>query len=328
MTVSATKIEKQIASLQSKITELSRPHLTNTPKRQGEQRHRDLMAERYRLQMQALQYLEEETAYRDLSPFEQALLTSAFYEDMRGLLACKQYDELHCINANIRFPTGDDAMNRRLRKAGITDTAGLLTALRDYEVLMEKASVPENPTVAQIRDLTYQAQLQQGGDIHFTPPELVSKMIEAAGIDPDSAVLEPEAAIGNIADEVRKITPNVDCVEMNYDFRKLLSLKGHRVIGRDFLELVQQARYDAVLMNPPFSDDYRHIQHAYGFLKPGCVLVSVCADWVLHPPKARKHQEFQAWLKQQDYHISENNIRFEMTGIPTVLLTIFKPSEE
>lgn len=327
MNTTATKIEKQVVSLQSKIDGLSGPRLTNTPKRQREQRQRDTMIERYRLQIHTLQYLAEETACRDLTPMEQGLLVGAFHEDLRGMLARKKYDELHNLSRKITFPVRDTAQAKRLRKAGITDDASLWAALCEYEALVEKATVPENPRVARIRDLTYQAQFQQGGDIQFTPSELAARMVETAGLEPGSHVLEPEAGTGAIADEAKKVTPNVDCIERVYDFRELLELKGHRVIGHDFLLLDPRPQYDAILMNPPFSDEYRHLQHAYGFLKPGGVLVSVCSNRVLHPVMGRKHQEFQEWLRERDYRIEETGARFEMTGISTILLTLRKPTE-
>lgn len=327
MNTTATKIEKQVASLQSKIDGLSGPHLTNTPKRQREQRQRDTIIERYRLQIQTLQYLAEEVACRNLTPMEQGLLVGAFHEDLRGMLARKKYDELHNLSREIHFPVQDAVRAKRLRKVGIADDASLRAALCEYEALVEKATVPENPRVARIRDLTYQAQFQQGGDIQFTPSELAARMVKTAGLEPGSYVLEPEAGTGAIADEAKKVTPNVDCIECVYNFRELLELKGHRVISHDFLLLDPRPRYDAVLMNPPFSDEYRHIQHAYGFLKLGGVLVSVCSNRVLHPVMGRKHQEFQEWLQNQDYRIEETGSRFEMTGAPTVLLTLRKPVE-
>lgn len=325
MSPTATKIEKQVASLQSKIDGLSGPHLTNTPKRQREQQQRDTMIERYRLQIHTLQYLAEEATCRDLTAMEQGLLMGAFHEDLRGILARKKYCELHNFIHDIHFPISDETQAKRLRKVGITNDAGLRAALSEYEALVEKATVPENPRVARIRDLTYQARLRQSGDIQFTPPGLVASMIEAAGLNAKSSVLEPEAGTGAIADEVRKITPNVDCIERVYDFRELLELKGHRVIGHDFLLLDPRPQYDAVLMNPPFSDEYRHLQHAYGFLKPGGVLVSVCSNRVLHPVMGHKHQEFQEWLGDQVYRIEEPGARFEMTGTHSVLLIINKP---
>lgn len=325
MSTTAMQIEKQVTSLQSKIDGLSGPHLTNTPKRQREQQQRDTMIERYRLQIHTLQYLAEEATCRDLTAMEQGLLMGAFHEDLRGMLARKKYCELHNFIHDIHFPISDETQAKRLRKVGITDDAGLWAALSEYEALVEKATVPENPRVVRIRNLTYQAKFQQGGDIQFTPSELAARMVETARLTSESHVLEPEAGIGNIADEAGKVTSNVDCIEYVYDFRELLELKGHRVIGHDFLLLDPRPQYDAVLMNPPFSDEYRHLQHAYGFLRPGGVLVSVCSNRVLHPVMGRKHQDFQEWLGDQVYRIEEPGARFEMTGTPSVLLIINRP---
>ncbi len=323
MTNMMEKIEAQAASFQKKIDALSGNYLTNTWKRQQEQRGRDQQISRYRLQMQVLQYLGEAAGCGELTPLERAILVGAFHEDMRSMLESKKQSAEHNYPYKLDFPTWDEARAKRLRKAGISDTAQLTAALTEYEQLVEKAVIPPNPHAARIRDLTFKARLAQGGDIQFTPVPLAEKMLTAANLNEDSRVLEPEAGIGYIADEVKKVTPHVDCIEIGYDFRELLELKGHHLIGCNFLEQEQQPVYDAVLMNPPFSAEYDHIRHAYGFLKPGGVLVAVCSNRVAHPASMRKDTAFQEWLAATDYQLEETDAKFEMTGASSALLIIW-----
>lgn len=318
------KIEAQTASLQKKIDALSGNYLTNTWKRQQEQRGRDLQISRYRLQLQVLQYLGEAAACDELTHLERAILVGAFHEDMRSMLESKKHSSEHNYPYKLDFPTRDEARAKRLRKAGISDTMQLKAALSEYEKLVEKAVIPPSPHAARIRDLTFKARLGQGGDIQFTPAPLVEKMLAFAKLNEDSHVLEPEAGIGYIADEVKKITSHVDCIETGYDFRELLELKGHHLIGCNFLEQEQQPVYDAVLMNPPFSEEYDHIQHAYGFLKPGGVLVAVCSNRVMYPSTTRKDATFQEWLSTTNYHLEKTDAKFEMTGVFSALLVIWK----
>lgn len=324
MTSVMDKIEAQTASYQKKIDALSGSYLTNTWKRQQEQRGRDLQISRYRLQMQVLQYLGETAGCGELTPLEKAILVGAFHEDMRSMLESKKRSAEHNYPFRLDFPTGDETRAKRLRKAGISDTEQLKAALAEYERLVEKAVIPPNPHAARIRDLTFNARLRQGGDIQFTPAPLVEKMLAFAKLKEDSRVLEPEAGIGYIADEAKKVTPHVDCIEIGYDFRELLELKGHNLIGCNFLEQEQKPVYDAVLMNPPFSAEYDHIRHAYGFLKPGGVLVAVCSNRVAHPSAMRKDTAFQEWLSGTDYHLEKTDAKFEMTGAFSELLIIWK----
>ena len=317
------KIEVQTASLQKKIQALSGNYLTNTWKRQQEQKYRDKQIENYRLQKQVLEYLGEEANCRELSEFEKALLTGCFYEDMRSLWARRKYEQEHSTSYPLQFPTQDGTMAKRLRKAGIQNTEEMFAALAQFDELVYCATIPENPKVARIRDITYQARLQQGGDIQFTPQPLVKQLIQLGEIQEDSRVLEPEAGIGYIADELRQITPHVDCIEIRSSFRELLELKGHNLVGHDLLECEPQPAYDAVLMNPPFSEDSRHIRHAFDFLKPGGRLVTVCLDRIQHSDQ-KKYQEFREWLLLHRFCFEETDEKFEMTGAHVKLLQIKK----
>lgn len=317
------RIELKTASLQKKIEALSGNYLTNTWKRQQEQKRRDRQIENYRLQKQVLEYLVEELSTRELTLLEKTLITAAFYEDMRSLLARRQYDKEHPSAYPVSFPTRDEAKAKRLRKAGIQNTKELYTALTQFAELISCATVPENPKVVQIRDMTYQARLHQGGDIQFTPKSLVKLLIQLGEIQENSRVLEPEAGIGYIADEIKQITPHVDCIEISGSFRELLELKGHHLVGCDLLECKPEPVYDAVLMNPPFSNDSRHIRHAFGFLKQGGRLVTVCLDRLQHSEQ-KKYQEFQDWLRLHSFFFHETDEKFEMTGARVRLLVIQK----
>jgi len=73
------KITKQADSLQKKIDSLSGNYLTNTWKRQQEQKWRDTQIERFKLQKQVYDYLAEEAGCRDLTAFETALITGTFF---------------------------------------------------------------------------------------------------------------------------------------------------------------------------------------------------------------------------------------------------------
>jgi 16S rRNA G1207 methylase RsmC len=105
--------------------------------------------------------------------------------------------------------------------------------------------------------------------------------------------------------------------------------RDHFVVANgDFLQIKPQEsiRYDAVLMNPPFSrsQDIAHVRHADRFLAPGGTLVAVMgAGWTFR--RDRHATEFREWL---DLHGGEveplppGTFKESGTGINTVLLTI------
>ena len=133
-----------------------------------------------------------------------------------------------------------------------------------------------------------------------TPPAVVDKMIEAAGVAgcPSLRILEPSCGKGNIAHPLTRLGHMVYCVEVVPALAEYCRKDGLHVQCADFLGLTLHdfsfaegvGGFDHVLMNPPFEcrQDENHIRHAFGFLRPGGQLVAVCssttalrlADWV------------------------------------------------
>ena len=323
MTNITQKIEKQITSLQSKIEALSGDYLTNTRKRQQEQRERDKRKDDYRMHIQALEYLKRQAEAGKLTPLMQNLTVSAFYEDMRCFSASKEYCENHPYIA-FKYPRPDDVRVKRLQKAGIYTTEELTEAVDQYDRLVKLAVTPPDKDAIRLRDLLFKARLCQEGDIQFTPEALAKEVVALSGIDSDSRVLEPEAGIGSIADAAKEITEHVDCIERMCDFCEILKLKKHHVISNDLLETESEPVYDAVLMNPPFSEECEHIQKAFEFVRPGGSLVAVCSP-AIEWKGTRKYTQFRDWLAEYSHSFSKpSDGKFEMTGMSTVILVIDK----
>lgn len=114
-----------------------------------------------------------------------------------------------------------------------------------------------------------------------SPPSVVARLMELAGVQHGMRVLEPSAGKGAIAYACADAGATVDCYElMEANF---VALAGDARLGAvrhmDFLAQAPEASYDRVVMNPPFAKqaDIRHVLHALRFLKPGGLLVSVMA---------------------------------------------------
>lgn len=316
------KIERQITALEGKIDALSGNYLTNTWKRQREQQERDRKKEMYHSQIQVLQFLKQKSETDTLTLLEQNLTVAAFYEDMRCFSASKKYckDNPYC---KFQYPKPDDVRTKRLQKAGITDTDELAAAVECFDTLLQSAVIPPDPNAIRLRDMLYRAKMYQKEDIQFTPPELAKELVALAGVRKDSRVLEPEAGIGNIADAAKEVTDHVDCIERMTDFCEILKLKKHNVIGNDLLTAETAPIYDAVVMNPPFSEECEHIKRAFDFLRPGGSLVAVCSSSIQWK-STRKYEQFRDWLSEHTHSIDECGAKFEMTGVHTVVLVVDK----
>lgn len=316
------KIERQITALEGKIDALSGNYLTNTWKRQREQQEQDRKKEMYHSQIQVLQFLKQKSETDTLTLLEQNLTVAAFYEDMRCFSASKKYckDNPYC---KFQYPKPDDVRTKRLQKAGITDTDELAAAVECFDTLLQSAVIPPDPNAIRLRDMLYRAKMYQKGDIQFTPPELAKELVALAGVRKDSRVLEPEAGIGNIADAAKEVTDHVDCIERMTDFCEILKLKKHNVIGNDLLTAETAPIYDAVVMNPPFSEECEHIKRAFDFLRPGGSLVAVCSSSIQWK-STRKYEQFRDWLSEHTHSIDECGAKFEMTGVHTVVLVVDK----
>lgn len=316
------KNERQITALEGKIDALSGNYLTNTWKRQREQQERDRKKEMYHSQIQVLQFLKQKSETDTLTLLEQNLTVAAFYEDMRCFSASKKYckDNPYC---KFQYPKPDDVRTKRLQKAGITDTDELAAAVECFDTLLQSAVIPPDPNAIRLRDMLYRAKMYQKGDIQFTPPELAKELVALAGVRKDSRVLEPEAGIGNIADAAKEVTDHVDCIERMTDFCEILKLKKHNVIGNDLLTAETAPIYDAVVMNPPFSEECEHIKRAFDFLRPGGSLVAVCSSSIQWK-STRKYEQFRDWLSEHTHSIDECGAKFEMTGVHTVVLVVDK----
>ncbi|MDH1844639.1 hypothetical protein N5D99_06975 [Aeromonas caviae] len=189
----------------------------------------------------------------------------------------------------------------RLNKMGIFSRANLRAALVELQAI--EAGLGKRAEVSPLRTKEQALKLKLLGnrnafiDFFPTTEDDAADLAGRLGIEPGMTVLEPSAGHGMLADAARDAGAKVDAVEIAGDLRDILTEKGHTLIGNDFMALTQTASYDAVIMNPPFSNgmDMDHVRHAYDFLKPGGRLAAIVSAGA-GQQSTRKGQEFAAWL--------------------------------
>jgi predicted RNA methylase len=161
-----------------------------------------------------------------------------------------------------------------------------------------------------------------------SPPAVVIRLMELAGIERGMTVLEPSAGRGAIAFACHARGAVVDCVElMKANVDTLISDKRCRAVSYcDFLSMQPSQVYDRVVMNPPFvkQADIKHVVHALQFMKPGSLLVAVMAAGVTFRLDART-RNFLGMVEDHGGHIEplpENSFKASGTGVNTVIAVI------
>ncbi len=174
----------------------------------------------------------------------------------------------------------------RLIRMGIKGDITLRQALREYEqanngkMNTRKEKTRLETLTAKIEDIV-RGSKHAFNEFFPTPEAEVKQMIELADIQPGMRVLEPNAGMGHIADQIASLNGvDLDVGELAHTMSELLEEKGHNVVSGDFLEYHPGEIYDRIVMNPPFSKDadIHHINHALSMLKEGGKLVAITSS--------------------------------------------------
>jgi predicted RNA methylase len=150
----------------------------------------------------------------------------------------------------------------------------------------------------------YNSLTEKKNDLNFfeTPPNIAADLVMAAKIGGNHKVLEPSCGKGRIVKELLIRTPDVDVVEIDQDNFDYTITKynccGH--VG-DFLNESPEEVYDRIVMNPPFSKgrEVLHILHAWKFLKPGGILVSIVSESPFFREDSSS-REFRNWILENN----------------------------
>lgn len=165
-------------------------------------------------------------------------------------------------------------------------------------------------------------------DFYPTPYETIINMIAPYDLH-GKTVLEPSSGKGNIIDVLKEQGANVICCELNEDLATISANKA-RLIANDFLSVTSDkiSHIDYIVMNPPFSADEHHINHAWEIAPAGCQIVALCNWETLKNSYTKSRRQLTSTI--QNYGFAENlgNIFSEAertTGVEIGLIRLTKP---
>lgn len=224
----------------------------------------------------------------------------------------------------VSVTTKPDPRHAWLRKeiVPVTDIKGVLTqaeyAAADHaaQVALEAAPVYEEkqrPWEA-LQQAADSVQAVSAPELFPTPPAVIERMLDEVNIAalPSAPwrdgryrvdVLEPSAGTGALVRAILQRWTNlavrVECVEINYALACALGQAGFIVVpdgaNSDFLDYKPGEHYGLILMNPPFSREVDHVQHAYLCLAVGGRLVAVMSEG---PFFRERDAAFRVWLER------------------------------
>lgn len=132
-----------------------------------------------------------------------------------------------------------------------------------------------------------------------TPKRIATQML--AKIANDAVhFLEPSAGRGDLAEVIageaydgydrhgtygrrRNGRIQVDCIEQSQELVAILTSKEFPVVGYDWLDYSGICYYDAIVMNPPFSNGDKHLLKAWDFLHDGEIVCLLNEETIKNP---------------------------------------------
>ena len=167
----------------------------------------------------------------------------------------------------------------------------------------------------------------------YTPPELVSRVIELAHIERHMRVLEPSAGTGALAIAAREEGGLVDVIEIDRNVVEahLFMKRFGFVTCTDFLKFDPVPVYDRVIMNPPFAKraDIRHVTHARKFMRTHSRLVAIMSAGIMFRDDAftRGFRESVIASGGEIEALPEGSFKASGTAVNTCIITIERGAE-
>ena len=170
-------------------------------------------------------------------------------------------------------------------------------------------------------------------DFYPTPVEVIEQMMMGEDII-GKTILEPSAGSGNIVDWLKKNGAG-EVIACENDPTLLKILRGKcDILAEDFLTVTseQVSHIDYIVMNPPFSQDARHILHAFDIAPAGCTIIALCNSSSVNPGyrDTKEEQRLQETIDlygQSDYLGECFSSAERRTNVHVAMVKLYKPGE-
>lgn len=168
-----------------------------------------------------------------------------------------------------------------------------------------------------------------------TPPELADRAVELAEIKAGMKVYEPSCGIGEIVHAMRRKAFELGSMHIfanEIDEKRFKIAQGNffqagGITNQDFFSIDPAPVFDRVVMNPPFAKqaDIDHVRHAFGFVAPGGILVSIMSAGVRFR-QDRKATAFRDFVEQQSgefFDVEAGAFQSSGTMVKTCIVKLF-----
>ncbi len=165
-------------------------------------------------------------------------------------------------------------------------------------------------------------------EFYPTPDNVIEMM--TTGLDlAGKKVLEPSAGSGKIVNYVKNLGAEVIACENHHELQRIVGSLC-RVLKPNFFDVSDEevSHIDYIIMNPPFSNADRHIQHAFDIAPEGCQIIALCNVETI---KSRYSTTRKRIGELIDKHGSWQNIgdvfskADRKTDVEVALVRMFKP---
>ncbi|MDT0160321.1 DNA N-6-adenine-methyltransferase [Bacillus sp. AG4(2022)] len=181
-------------------------------------------------------------------------------------------------------------------------------------------------------------------DFYPTPKSLISKMLNKIDFRYISSVLEPSAGKGDLIEAITqkfKYHQNrhynnkkydIDAIEVDNNLQHILQGKKFRLVHDDYLSYDTFKKYDAIIMNPPFSNGDKHLLKAIEMQKNGGKIVCLLNAETLRNPYSNTRKDLIAQLDKYNAEVEFLQDAFteaeRKTNVETVIIFIDIPKIE
>ncbi len=168
-------------------------------------------------------------------------------------------------------------------------------------------------------------------DFYPTPETTIQKMVGLENLT-GKTVLEPSAGSGNILEYCKQLNAETIACEVNEDLGKIAAQKADRFLKNDFLQVTpdEVSHIDYIIMNPPFSAEETHIQHAWEVLPEGGQIISLCNRETLKNAYSGNRKKLNHIINQYGYSESIGKVFMNgerKTDVEVGLVRLFKEKQ-